>query len=95
MAPKTAEKKVAGKAIAQKKGGKKGGKKRSVESWKIYIYKVCLPCFVLSTCPVTAIWCCCCRHCCVMHQHIRLLRICSAINHSRLESKGFDAVLSH
>ena len=44
MAPKTAEKKVAGKAIAQKKGGKKGGKKRSVESWKIYIYKVCAPC---------------------------------------------------
>jgi hypothetical protein len=44
MAPKTAEKKVAGKAIAQKKGGKKGGKKRSVESWKIYIYKVCMPC---------------------------------------------------
>jgi hypothetical protein len=45
MAPKTAEKKVAGKAIAQKKGGKKGGKKRSVESWKIYIYKVrgCCP----------------------------------------------------
>jgi hypothetical protein len=45
MAPKTAEKKVAGgKAIAQKKGGKKGGKKRSVESWKIYIYKVCGSC---------------------------------------------------
>ena len=40
MAPKTAEKKVAGKAVAQKKGGKK----RSVESWKIYIYKVRVPC---------------------------------------------------
>jgi hypothetical protein len=47
MAPKTAEKKVAGKAIAQKKGGKKGGKKRSVESWKIYIYKVRLSCWSL------------------------------------------------
>ena len=48
MAPKTAEKKVAGgKAIAQKKGGKKGGKKRSVESWKIYIYKVGVPCCLL------------------------------------------------
>jgi hypothetical protein len=47
MAPKTAEKKVAGKAIAQKKGGKKGGKKRSVESWKIYIYKVRICCSLL------------------------------------------------
>jgi hypothetical protein len=54
MAPKTAEKKVAGKAIAQKKGGKKGGKKRSVESWKIYIYKVCAPCCLLITCPSVA-----------------------------------------
>ena len=40
MAPKTAEK-AASKAIKPaKKGGKKG--KKSVESWKIYIYKVCL-----------------------------------------------------
>ncbi len=41
MAPKTAEKKVTPKVA---KGGKKGGKKgkKSVESWKIYIYKVLL-----------------------------------------------------
>jgi len=39
MAPKTAEKKVAPKSTkVSKKGGKKG--KKSVESWKIYIYKV-------------------------------------------------------
>ena len=40
MAPKTAEKKVAGKAVAPKAKGAKKGKKKSVESWKIYIYKV-------------------------------------------------------
>ncbi len=39
MAPKTAEKKVASKAV--KPAGKKGKRgKKSVESWKIYIYKV-------------------------------------------------------
>ncbi len=41
MAPKTAEKKPASKSVkASAQGGKKGGKKKSVESWKIYIYKV-------------------------------------------------------
>ena len=69
MAPKTAEKKVAGKAVAQKKGGKKGGKKRSIESWKIYIYKVCCPCCLLTTCrllllmplrPLYTCTLCCC-----------------------------------
>jgi len=40
MAPKTAEKKPAAKAVAPKGKGAKKGKKKSVESWKIYIYKV-------------------------------------------------------
>jgi hypothetical protein len=91
MAPKTAEKKVAGKAIAQKKGGKKGGKKRSVESWKIYIYKVCMPCCVLLTCHSIVICCCCC----VAHLRIQLLHICFATKCWRTKSKGTDAVLSH
>ena len=93
MAPKTAEKKVAGKAIAQKKGGKKGGKRRSVESWKIYIYKVCVPCCLLLSCPAT-VTCCCC-YCCVIHLRIWLLRICCAISCWQFKSKAIDAVLSH
>ncbi len=42
MAPKSEKKPVAAKAEAPKDKApkKKGGKKRSVESWKIYIYKV-------------------------------------------------------
>ncbi len=40
MAPKTAEKQPASKAVAPKGKGAKKGKKKSVESWKIYIYKV-------------------------------------------------------
>ncbi len=39
MAPKS-EKKPAAKAVAPKGKGAKKGKKKSVESWKIYIYKV-------------------------------------------------------
>jgi hypothetical protein len=90
MAPKTAEKKVAGKAIAQKKGGKKGGKKRSVESWKIYIYKVCAPCCLLFACPSvsaasaaavlrTFAFCCCAS---------------AAVSYIGCQGKGIDAVLS-
>ena len=90
MAPKTAEKKVAGKAVAQKKGGKKGGKKRSVESWKIYIYKVCVPCCVLLTCSAIATCC----YCYVTHLRIRLLRMCFAVNCRQFRSKVVDAVLS-
>ena len=43
MAPKAEKKPAAAKTVAGKSaGGKKGGKKgkKSVESWKIYIYKV-------------------------------------------------------
>ncbi len=41
MAPKSADKKpAAAKAVAPKGKGSKKGKKKSVESWKIYIYKV-------------------------------------------------------
>ena len=47
MAPKTAEKKVAAKAVAPKGKGAKKGKKKSVESWKIYIYKVKAACTCL------------------------------------------------
>ena len=84
MAPKTAEKKVAGKAVAQKKGGKKGGKKRSVESWKIYIYKVCsallaLPIASMSVSAWDARCCCCC--CCCFHAHSVLLH-CGCVKSS-------------
>ena len=44
MAPKTADKKPAPakKAVAKKStGGRKKGSKKAVESYKIYIYKVC------------------------------------------------------
>ncbi len=41
MAPKSADKKpAAAKAVAPKGKSSKKGKKKSVESWKIYIYKV-------------------------------------------------------
>ncbi len=53
MAPKTAEKKPAAKAVAPKGQGAKKGKKKSVESWKIYIYKVGLIA-TCSTCGTTS-----------------------------------------
>ena len=93
MAPKTAEKKVAGKAIAQKKGGKKGGKKRSVESWKIYIYKVGVVCCLLRHAQPYAN-CCCCSCCCVARLHMLPLRICFIFKCWQLQSKDIDAVLS-
>lgn len=47
MAPKAADKKPAApakKAVAKKSSaGRKKGSKKAVESYKIYIYKVCCP----------------------------------------------------
>ena len=59
MAPKSGEKKPAQpakKAVAKKStGGRKKGSKKAVESYKIYIYKVCCDCLACVATPVSGL----------------------------------------
>lgn len=62
MAPKSAEKKaVAGSAKGKSAGSKRS--KKSVESWKIYIYKVLLPPCCPAALPSLGRAVPCCGHC--------------------------------